>query len=125
MVVLFSKVNNNGDVTFATPLTEYTSQPFPINGSHKIIAPFWTDIDTRKGGQLWYRTTTQSSTLQQGSSKIRVLFPNILNFVAYWMMVVTWENVAAFGCDPTSSITCSQVNVLIFIVIASEDLDQC
>lgn len=112
----FQKVNNNGDVTFRAPLTQYTSQPFPINGSHKIIAPFWTDIDTTKGGQLWYRSTTQNSVLQQGTSKIRSLFPNILNFVASWMMVVTWENVAAYNCGPTKNITCSQVHAWIWTV---------
>lgn len=110
ITLCFQKVNNNGDVTFRAPLTQYTSQPFPINGSHKIIAPFWTDIDTTNGGQLWYRPTTQNSVLQQGTSKIRSLFPNILNFVASWMMVVTWENVAAYHCGPTKNITCSQVH---------------
>nr|XP_022329850.1 sushi, nidogen and EGF-like domain-containing protein 1 [Crassostrea virginica] len=98
-------VNSNGDVTFGSPLTQYTSEPFPINGSHKIIAPFWTDIETSNGGQLWYRTT-QNSELQQGTNKIRSLFSNIENFAATWMMIVTWDNVAEYNCGST----CSQRN---------------
>ena len=51
----YMQVNNNGDITFDAPLSQYTSQAFPISGSHKIIAPFWTDIDTRYGGYLLHK----------------------------------------------------------------------
>lgn len=96
-------------MTFDTPLSQFTSQAFPINGSHKIIAPFWTDIDTRKGGYLWYRTTTEHTVLQRGTNKIRSLFPELPNFSATWMMVVTWEDVAAYGCSSSGTLLCSQV----------------
>lgn len=64
------QVNNNGDVTFDTPLSQFTSQAFPINGSHKVIAPFCTDIDTRKGGYLWYPTTTEHTVLQRETKSV-------------------------------------------------------
>ncbi|XP_062612220.1 uncharacterized protein LOC134274009 [Saccostrea cucullata] len=102
-------VNNNGDVTFETPLRQYTSQPFPINGSHRIIAPFWTDIDTRYGGKLWYRTTTDRTILQRGTNKINTLFPDIVPFNATWMMVITWKDVAAYRCSTSGTISCQQV----------------
>lgn len=39
-------VNNNGNVTFDSGLADYT--PESLSGtSHKIIAPFWADVDTR------------------------------------------------------------------------------
>ncbi len=42
-------VNNNGNVTFAAPLSTYT--PFGlINSSIAIIAPFFADVDTRGAG---------------------------------------------------------------------------
>ncbi|XP_061173565.1 sushi, nidogen and EGF-like domain-containing protein 1 [Saccostrea echinata] len=110
-------VNNNGDVTFEAPLRQFTSQPFPINGSHRIIAPFWTDIDTRQGGKLWYRNTTDSSILQRGTNKINSLFPDIVNFTATWMMITTWEDVAAYGCSATSGITCQQWNTFQLVLI--------
>lgn len=93
------EVNNNGDVTFENQLSQYIAKSFPINGSHKMIAPFWTDIDTRNGGYLWYRTTTDFSILQQGTNNIRNVFPNFLIFYANWVMVVTWEDVAEIGCS--------------------------
>lgn len=106
------QVNNNGDVTFDAPLRQFTSQAFPINGSHRMIALFWTDIDTRKGGYLLYRTTTEQTVLHRGTNKIRSLsslFPGLHNFSASWMMVVTWDDVAAYGCSASGTITCSQV----------------
>lgn len=93
------QVNNNGDVTFDTALRQYISLAFPINGSHKMIAPFWTDIDTTRGGYLWYRTTTDFSILQNGTNNIRTVFPSLVTFSATWMMVVTWEDVAEIGCS--------------------------
>ena len=41
-------VNNNGNVTFGSPLGEFT--PTGLNGNNggnPIIAPFWADVDTR------------------------------------------------------------------------------
>lgn len=101
-------MNTNGDVTFENDLRSYIAMPFPIDGSHKIIAPFWTDIDIRNGGQLWYRLTTQDWMLEQGTSEIRTLFPHIPSFAASWIMIVTWETVAVYGCHE-NYIFCSLV----------------
>ncbi len=39
-------INNNGNVTFDSPLSTYT--PFPLNNTTRIIiAPFFADVDTR------------------------------------------------------------------------------
>lgn len=42
-------INNNGNITFGSGLSTYT--PFALNGNtaRPIIAPFFTDIDTRAG----------------------------------------------------------------------------
>ena len=52
-------VNNNGNVTFRTPLSAYT--PGSINVADRpIIAPFWADVDTRPASSsvVQYGTTT-------------------------------------------------------------------
>ena len=42
-------VNNNGNITFDSPLSDYT--PFPLIGTSRvIIAPFFGDVDTRGVG---------------------------------------------------------------------------
>lgn len=103
------QVNTNGYISFETSLNNWTAQAFPINGSFKMIAPFWTDISTLQVGSLWYRPTTDSSILQIGTNNIRNVFPTFATFLATWMMVVTWDDVAAFSCSNTSTITCQQV----------------
>jgi len=50
-------VNNNGNITFANPLSTYT--PFGLTGVHvPIIAPFFADVDTRSGPVMTYGTET-------------------------------------------------------------------
>jgi hypothetical protein len=39
-------VNNNGNVTFNSPLSQYSPMPLSSLGV-EIIAPFWADVDTR------------------------------------------------------------------------------
>ncbi len=44
-------VNNNGNLTFDSPLPTYT--PFGLEGTnHVIIAPFFADVDTELGGSV-------------------------------------------------------------------------
>lgn len=50
-------INNNGNVTFGTALSTFSSTAFPSNDD-RIIAPFWADVDTRGGfGQVLYKIT--------------------------------------------------------------------
>lgn len=49
-------INNNGNVTFGSPLSAFSSNVFPSSGA-KIIAPFWADVDTRGAGRVVYKIT--------------------------------------------------------------------
>lgn len=40
-------VNNNGNLTFQSALSTFTPQPFGTSNRQPIIAPFWSDVDTR------------------------------------------------------------------------------
>ncbi|PTQ89028.1 nidogen-like domain-containing protein [Agitococcus lubricus] len=40
-------VNNNGNITFGSPLSDYTPDPIGSNLDYPIIAGFWADVDTR------------------------------------------------------------------------------
>lgn len=46
-------INNNGNVTFDVPWGTFTAQPFP-NAQFVMVAPFWADVDTRNGGEVFY-----------------------------------------------------------------------
>jgi len=50
-------LNNNGNITFDQPLSEFTPFDFTTSGNI-IIAPFLADIDTRVGSQVSYGTGT-------------------------------------------------------------------
>ncbi|GAX62663.1 hypothetical protein SCALIN_C38_0026 [Candidatus Scalindua japonica] len=50
-------VNNNGNITFDSPLTTYT--PFDLTTTgQQIIAPFFADVDTRNSSSVTYGTGT-------------------------------------------------------------------
>nr|XP_022323644.1 protein mesh-like [Crassostrea virginica] len=91
-------VNTNGVISFLSPVGTYTPNPFPIANDARMIAPFWADIDTRKGGTVWYRETTEDSLLDRATDEIKDYFPQFLRFRASWIFIATWENVAFFGC---------------------------
>jgi hypothetical protein len=46
-------INNNGNLTFGEPLSQYTPQSLNQLGL-PMIAPFWSDVDTRSGNQVTY-----------------------------------------------------------------------
>lgn len=103
-------MNTNGDVSFDKEYTSYASGSFPLSGNDKLIAIFWTDIDTTRLGNIYYRISLDNNTLQDGTALILSSFPNIKYFSASWMMVVTWEKVVVFNCAATeSNINCNQV----------------
>lgn len=99
----YFQVNHNGHLTFDTPWSSYVPQPFPLYGSRDIIAPFWTDLDNRINGQVYYNQYTSSSILlQQATRDIRRYFPE-LSFSAEWVFVATWNEVAYYPNSGTVS----------------------
>lgn len=51
-------INNNGNVTFNSPMWTYTPYIFPNPGGQPIVAPYFADVDTRPsdGGHVYYDT---------------------------------------------------------------------
>ena len=64
-------INNNGNLTFASPLSQYTPQPLG-SISFPIIAPFWGDVDTRVGNVVTYGKGTI-----EGHSAFGVTWPGV------------------------------------------------
>uniref|UniRef100_A0A3Q3J170 NIDO domain-containing protein n=1 Tax=Monopterus albus TaxID=43700 RepID=A0A3Q3J170_MONAL len=95
-------VNNNGHLTFDNPWYSYTPQMFPLYGSSDIIVPFWTDLDNRQTGAIYYNQYTSGSVLQQATQDIHAYFPG-LSFNAEWVFVATWYEVAYFPTTGTQT----------------------
>ncbi len=51
-------INNNGNISFGTSYSAFSSNPFP-NTNFVMIAPFWADVDTRNSasGIVYYKQT--------------------------------------------------------------------
>uniref|UniRef100_A0A4W6DZM2 NIDO domain-containing protein n=1 Tax=Lates calcarifer TaxID=8187 RepID=A0A4W6DZM2_LATCA len=88
-------VNQNGHLTFNAAWNSYTPQRFPMHGPRDFIAPFWTDLDNRGNGHVYYNQYTTGSVLQQATQDINTHFPG-LNFNANWVFVATWYEVAYY-----------------------------
>ena len=85
-------------------MSTYTPSPFPLGSNRRLIAPYWTDIDTGNGGDIWYRESTNSTLLQRVSQEIRGVFAEQYKFQASWLFIATWDNVAFYGADAIGKI---------------------
>lgn len=72
-------INNNGNISFLSPLESYTPIAFPV-ASQPMIAPYWADVDTRAG----------QAPDPVGSNRVYVASPTADS------VVVTWHNVGYF-----------------------------
>nr|XP_015224274.1 PREDICTED: alpha-tectorin-like [Lepisosteus oculatus] len=95
-------VNNNGFITFDTPMSTYVPYRFPARSGIDIIAGFWTDIDDRNNGIISYRQVTSGSVLQQATSDINQYFP-LIQFTARWVFMATWDRVAYYPNSGTET----------------------
>lgn len=71
-------VNNNGNITFESPLGGYTPVAFPVT-NQPMIAPYWGDVDTR------------NTVTSPGGGAVYVAAPNTDT------VVVTWNNVGYYS----------------------------
>lgn len=63
-----------------------------------MIVPLWADVDTRIGGTVNYRETTQPQILSKATADIQRAFPGI-NIILDWAFVATWDNVGFHGAN--------------------------
>ena len=90
-------------------MSTFTPSPFPLDTNKRLIAPYWADIDTRKGGDVWYRESTDPALLGNVSNEITSAFPQYHSFKASWLFIATWDSVAFFGAD---SVGKQKVNII-------------
>ncbi|XP_077312319.1 alpha-tectorin-like [Lithobates pipiens] len=91
----FYSVNNNGLLSFSSPISQYTPQALPVALGNPFLAIFWADIDNRLAGDIYYRETTDPSLLSRATDDIRTYFHGV-NFTARWVFVATWHRVAYY-----------------------------
>jgi WD40 repeat protein len=115
-------VNTNGKITFSAPSSAYVAQRFPI--ATPLIAPFWTDINTNTGGQIFYRESSSSSDLSQAKSDIAKAYFGAFNPTRLY--IATWDQVAAYGGSSASNNTFQVViatdGILSFLVFTFDQM---
>ena len=84
-------------ISFLRQVSQYKPDPFPLGSDRRLIAPFWADVDTRKGGVVYYRETQDLAIRTRVSEEIRRYFVRQRRFSAKWVLIVSWLNVARFG----------------------------
>jgi gliding motility-associated-like protein len=57
-------INNNGNISFGSPYGTFTASGFP-NANFVMVAPFWSDVDTRGGAGLPYYKITPTYMVVQ------------------------------------------------------------
>jgi receptor-type tyrosine-protein phosphatase Q/CUB/sushi domain-containing protein len=88
-------INNNGVISFLAPVSNYTPESFPLN--IPIIAPFWADVDTRGVGTVWYRLTSDASTVMNVREKVSSYFSDDPNFLPNEVLIVSWAAVGYYN----------------------------
>ena len=96
-------MNTNGIVSLTAPNTAHTPEAFPLS-ENQIIAPYWSDVDIRGIGQIFYRQTTNSTLLVRATNEIRAAFPTSQNVNVTNLLIVTWDAVGYYnnGIDKVS-----------------------
>ena len=84
-------------ISFLVQVSQYTPDPFPLGDDRRLVAPFWADVDTTNGGQVFYRETTDSQLLKRATNDVTATFADHRKFKATWLFVATWYEVAFYG----------------------------
>eukprot|EP00105_Crassostrea_gigas_P040178 XP_019924326.1 PREDICTED: sushi, nidogen and EGF-like domain-containing protein 1 [Crassostrea gigas] len=109
-------VSTNGVISFLQGVSTFTPDPFPIANDARMIAAFWADIDTRNGGTVWYRETTDAVLLDRATKEVTNNYPNFFRFKASWVFIATWDRVAFYGCSDEG---CSKTNTFQAVLITN------
>ncbi|XP_040550999.1 sushi, nidogen and EGF-like domain-containing protein 1 [Gallus gallus] len=123
-------VNNNGVVSFGTGVPEFTPHPFPLPGRRPFVAPYWADVDTRLGGDVFYRESRSEELLRGVARDIAPIVaphpPTDGAPIPTWAFVATWDRVPFFGAASKKTNTFQAVlatdGVASFIILNYGDI---
>ncbi|XP_068710936.1 protein mesh-like [Montipora foliosa] len=92
-------VNENGIIFFgAVPrVTSLSPFRFPLRGGIYAAAPYWADVYTKRGGNVWYRVTRDNATVASITRDIQRAFPRDSGFTSSWAAIVTWNEVTFYS----------------------------
>ena len=103
------QVNTNGVLSLSADLVSSDHRDFFPSTTESIIAPFWSHIDTRATGTVFYREETVNDALfRKAVSQIRAGgfgSDQVEDFTPTSLFIATWDHV---GFDETQTALVSQ-----------------
>ena len=102
IITIISQVTTKGYFSLKfVDMADYNPKLFPSpTGPNYIVAPFWSDIDIRDDGEIYYQVHSRGSNTVSDE-----LLHEVSVFISYsqqavfsgsWMLVATWDQVKAF-----------------------------
>lgn len=92
-------VNNNGNVTFQSGLSQYTPNGLATGVGQPIIAPFFADVDTRGPGS---GLVTYGNSIYNGHAAFVVNYPHVGYFDSHADKVNTFQLILSDRADTGS-----------------------
>ncbi|XP_046389156.1 nidogen-like isoform X2 [Ischnura elegans] len=96
-------VNSNGLLSFRTEIPSFFNIQFPLD--YPVIAPFYSDVDTRGAGTIFYRETQDEALLSRATGLVREYFSSASSFEAKSVFIATWKGVGYYnkGADKVNT----------------------
>ncbi len=104
-IISLLQVGNNGVFSFGEPLLENSPAKFPTQQASTyyayIVAPFWSDIDTRLNGSVRWQVyspdvDSEDLLINRVEDFINIELGQESIVDANWMLVATWVGVHPF-----------------------------
>lgn len=92
VILLWLQVNEKGLLSFRGTFSSSPIRDFSFSHSQPLIAPLWTDLHSRQGGEIFYRMSTDPDTLQRAKNLTKKHFLTV-NFQPINIIIVTWYQV--------------------------------
>ena len=94
------QVNADGALQWGSPVSGVTAP------DAKLIAPYLADVDMTSGGSVFYRSTSNSTLLEQVAYVIAARFPSLSDqeLAIDSLFIATWHNLYALG-GPASQVS--------------------
>ncbi|CAG0901758.1 unnamed protein product [Darwinula stevensoni] len=88
-------VNANGILSFLTEIPSFFNVQFPLD--YPIIAPLYTDVDTRASGSVFFRESKEPGLLDRVERDVKRFFSKGTGFRPQSLIIVTWNRVGYFN----------------------------
>ena len=92
LINLLMQVNTNGILSFRSTFTTSFIRTFPFF-SPPLIAPYWDNFDLSRGGNLFYRQTSNTTLLQRVQDLLQESLPSASSFFPTTLFIATWDRV--------------------------------